>query len=186
MGKRSNFARSKHDAYDTTDPAAVEALLAQPDLCWSGVRFIEPCAGKGALRDQLVAKGLTCVAAYDIAPRAEGIFRGNSGLTAAGTPRLLSVHRDAQCFITNPPWSYELLIPILLNLYWQLPTWLLLSADFVHTQQAAPFMPLCRRIVSIGRMRWVEGSKHDGKDNAAWMLFARPTTPPPQFIGRGG
>jgi hypothetical protein len=52
-----------------------------------------------------------------------------------------------------------------------MPTWLLFDADWVHTKQSAPFMPYCRKIVSVGRVRWIEGTKMTGKDNVAWHLF---------------
>jgi hypothetical protein len=51
------------------------------------------------------------------------------------------------------------------------PTWLLLESDWAHTKQAAPFMPYCSDIVAIGRVKWIEGSKHTGKDNSAWYRF---------------
>ena len=44
MGRRSNFLRIDKDAYDTP-PKAVLPLL--PHL-HPGIRFIEPCGGKGA------------------------------------------------------------------------------------------------------------------------------------------
>ena len=37
--------------------------------------------------------------------------------------------------------------------------------DWSATRQAAPFMPHCSDIVTIGRVKWIEGSKHTGKDN---------------------
>ena len=46
-----------------------------------------------------------------------------------------------------------------------LPTWLLLELDWASTKQAAPFMPSC------SDMKWIEGSKHTGKDNYAWYRF---------------
>jgi hypothetical protein len=51
------------------------------------------------------------------------------------------------------------------------PTWLLLEADWASTRQAAPFLPCCSDIVPIGRVKWIEGSKHTGKDNHAWFRF---------------
>ena len=51
------------------------------------------------------------------------------------------------------------------------PTWLLLDSDWASTRQAAPFLPCCSDIVAIGRVKWIEGSKHTGKDNHAWYRF---------------
>ena len=42
-------------------------------------------------------------------------------------------------------------------------------------KEAAPFMASCSDIVVIGRVKWIEGSKHTGKDNHAWYrLDAHP------------
>jgi hypothetical protein len=42
-----------------------------------------------------------------------------------------------------------------------------------------------KMIVSIGRVRWIEGSKNDGKDNCAWYLFDRPRLDmATEFVGR--
>jgi hypothetical protein len=87
-------------------------------------------------------------------------------------------------FITNPPWSRDVLHPIISNLASQAPTWLLLDADWVHTQQSIPFLPRLRMIVSVGRVRWIKDSPFDGKDNAAWHLFGRPIAAPTIFVGR--
>jgi hypothetical protein len=51
------------------------------------------------------------------------------------------------------------------------PTWLLLDADWKETRQATPYRPHCSDIVAIGRVKWIEGSKHTGKDNACWYEF---------------
>jgi hypothetical protein len=32
-------------------------------------------------------------------------------------------------------------------------------------------MPCCSDIVTIGRVKWIEGSKHTGKENHAWYRF---------------
>ena len=69
------------------------------------------------------------------------------------------------------------------------PTWLLIDYDWSATKQAAPFMPHCSDIVTIGRVKWIEGSKHTGKDNHAWYRFdirhkRRPCLPRPR-PGRG-
>jgi hypothetical protein len=51
------------------------------------------------------------------------------------------------------------------------PTWLLLETDLASTKQAAPFMPSCSDIVSVGRLRWIEGTIMSGKQNFAWYRF---------------
>ena len=52
-----------------------------------------------------------------------------------------------------------------------LPSWLLLESDGSCTGQAAPFMPCCSDIVSIGRLRWIEGTTMTGKQDRAANLF---------------
>ena len=65
------------------------------------------------------------------------------------------------------------------------PTWLLLDADWKQTHQAAPFLPHCSDIVAIGRVKWIEGSKHTGKDNHAWYRFDAGHKSGPVFHWRG-
>jgi hypothetical protein len=64
------------------------------------------------------------------------------------------------------------------------PTWLLLDSDWASTRQAAPFLPCCSDIVTIGRQKWIEGSKHTGKDNYAWYGFDTRHKSGPVFHGR--
>ena len=39
-----------------------------------------------------------------------------------------------------------------------LPTWLLLETDWGLNQAGRTFMPSCSDIVSVGRLRWIEGT----------------------------
>jgi len=64
-----------------------------------------------------------------------------------------------------------LLHPLILHFSKQAPTWLLFDADWIHTKQAVQYLPLCKKVVSIGRVKWIEDSKHTGKDNSCWYLF---------------
>ena len=65
-----------------------------------------------------------------------------------------------------------------------IPTWLLFDADWAHTKQSAPYMTSCVKIVSIGRVKWIEDSKMTGKDNCAWYLFDANHNSPTEFYGR--
>jgi hypothetical protein len=87
-------------------------------------------------------------------------------------------------YITNPPWSRDLLHQIIADCSAEAPTWLLFDADWMHTRQSAPFMPYCRKIVSVGRVKWIPDSKMTGKDNCCWYLFDQTAEAPAQFIGR--
>ena len=180
MGKRSSFERVPRDFYPTPPEAVVPLLTHVPQRA----RYIEPCAGDGVLTVHLDRRGLTCVGAYDIEPQ----------MPVAGCDQLI-VAKDAteyeypgafsaDYFITNPPWDRKVLHPIITNLSRQAPTWLLFDADWMHTRQSAPFMPLLRKVVSVGRVKWIPDSPFTGKDNCCWYLFDAATDAPAEFIGR--
>lgn len=164
MGKRSDFERVEKDAYQTFDPRAVAPLKAHLGI--GNLSYYEPCVGEGKLVELL--KPLKCVGASD------------EELDA----RTTQYKTDAEYFITNPPWSRDLLHPIIENLRTQLPTWLLFDADWMHTRQSAPYMKYCEKIISVGRVRWIPGTKVDGKDNTAWYLFIKYKPLRTEFIGR--
>lgn len=54
----------------------------------------------------------------------------------------------------------------------------------MHTRQSAPLMHNCRKIVSVGRVKWIPGSKMTGKDNCAWYLFTKEKAAHTEFHGR--
>lgn len=171
MGKRSSFERIPRDFYPTP-VEAVRPLLAH---LAPGTRFVEPCAGDGRLVDHLAAAGHVCASAYDIEPR-RGDIRQHDAMD-----RLVG---NLDCFITNPPWDRSILHPLIAHLSRQAPTWLLFDADWMHTRQSAPFMPMLRKIVSVGRVKWIADSPFTGKDNCCWYLFDGTADAPAQFVGR--
>lgn len=171
MGKRSDFDRRKNDAYDTPAGAVFPLLRHLPPRS----RFIEPCAGNGQLVDELQRAGHTCVGAFDIEPRRKDIAPND----ARGIANV-----KADFYITNPPWTRAILHPIIANLSAQLPTWLLFDADWMHTRQAAPYLPLLRKVVSVGRVKWIPDSPHTGKDNCCWYLFDANSDAAAEFVGR--
>lgn len=172
MGRRSSFPRIAKDVYDT--PAAAVAPLL-PHLP-KGVRYAEPCAGKGDLINHLAAHA-ECVWASDIAPRRADIHENDARTCGLG---------DAEIFVTNPPWTRALLHEIIVCLSDKAPTWLLFDGAWAFTKQARPFMERCRRIVTVGRVKWMPGSDHVGKEDAAWYLFDRPLAgSAPLLYGRG-
>jgi hypothetical protein len=175
--RQSRFAKKERCAYDTIDPRAVAAL--RPHIRHL-TRFIEPCAGKGDLVRQLQAIGLECVDQFDIAPRSEAIRQQDALEWAApwgeGAP-----------IITNPPFDWPQLGKLIRHFITQAPdVWLLLEANWAHTLRAAPFLDHCPRIVSIGRLRWEEGSRHSSTKDYAWYLFGRThiAAGPPTFHPR--
>jgi hypothetical protein len=167
LGKRELIKkpRADRDWYGTKDPAAVAALAP---FLWPSARYIEPCAGDGSLIDLLASSGppVTCVGAYDIEPQRSDITQRNClFLTWADVGK-------AEYFITNPPYDWKMLQPILEYLPSMLPTWLLLPADMVHNKRVSPYMDVCSDVVSVGRLWWFEneeGKKVKGVDNFVWI-----------------
>jgi hypothetical protein len=172
VGKRSSFERVPRDFYPTPYEAVVPLL---PHLS-ARLPFVEPCAGNGALVSHLEAAGHHCVWASDIEPRAAGIHEMDA----------LNdwIYFASRTVITNPPWSREALHAMIEHFSRRSPTWLLFDADWMHTKQSTPFLPLLRKIVSVGRVKWIPDSKMTGKDNCCWYLFDANDNSPTQFIGR--
>ena len=172
MGKRSDFERIPSDFY----PTPIEAVRPLLPHLAPRTLFAEPCAGDGRLIDHLKAAGHVCAWASDIAPRRDDIVCADAVKVA---PLI-----EAECFITNPPWGRKSLHPIIENLSANGPAWLLFDADWMHTKQAAPYLPWLRKIVSVGRVKWIADSPFTGKDNCAWYLFDQASDAPAQFVGR--
>ena len=175
MGKRSQFERRERDFYPTP-PEAVAPLV--PHLVEGG-NYWEPCAGDGALI-KAMPNWFPCCACSDIEPR---------GLSGWMQQRdALSVDERAlwacDYIITNPPWSRNVLHPMIEHFSAMRPTWLLFDADWVHTKQSAPYLPWLRKIVSVGRVKWIPDSKMTGKDNCAWHLFDQNSDGDTVFVGR--
>ena len=167
MGKRSNFARIEKDAYATPK----EALIPVLPYLHRDVLYYEPCCGEGKLVKHLMNEGFG--------------FWGYSDdeLDARYTDYDIPPWPKTQ-FITNPPWSRELLHPIIENLSRQAGTWLLFDADRMHTRQASELIKRCAIIVSVGRVKWIVNSKTTGKDNCCWYFFAPNYFEGPHFYGR--
>jgi hypothetical protein len=145
---------------------------------YRGHRFIEPCAGNGALVQHLEGGGLVLHDAFDIAPQV--------GWVGTGDALKMNQYNGwaADYIITNPPWDRKILHPMISTFSAILPTWLLFDADWMHTRQSAPFIPWLRKIVSVGRVKWIPDSKMTGKDNCAWYLFDQNSDGPTVFHGR--
>jgi hypothetical protein len=167
MGRRSDFRRRPHDAYHTIDPRAVRSL--KPYLY--GVRsFAEPCAGDRDLVDGLEAIGLKCVQQSDLKD---------------GTDALqLTCFNRADAIITNPPWTRQLLHPLILHFSKHLPTWLLYDSDWAYNKMAVPYLDQCSDIIAVGRLRWIEGTTQTGKDNVSWYRFWHQHRGSTRFHGR--
>lgn len=181
IGKRSSFERVKNDAYNSP-PRVVWPLIAH---LTPGTTFAEPCAGRGDLIRHLAEDGFECRYASDIAP----INRGSPMPIIKRPFHKVTAHmlRDCDLVVTNPPWGRDILHPLIEHFIQLKPTWLLFDADWIHTTQAVPYLKWCHKIVSIGRVKWIPGSKHTGKDNCAFFLFKdTPNNGGPTFYGRTG
>ncbi len=157
MGKRSKFKRIERDFYPTPYEAVVPLL---PYLAVR--RYMEPCAGDGALIDHLSQHNIEACYVSDIEPR------GNRHIPQGDA---LDITYKPPQIITNPPWDRKILHPMIEHFRRLAPTWLLFDADWMHTKQSAEFMPYCHKIVSVGRVKWIPNSKMTGKDNCCWYLF---------------
>lgn len=171
MGKRSSFERVPRDFY----PTPVEAVAPLLGHLSPATQFYEPCAGDGRLIAHLCEAGHQCAGGSDIEPRAAYI-------RAVPFSALENVPGDV--FITNPPWARWLLHAAIEHLASQKPTWLLFDSDWMHTKQAAPYLPWLRKIVSVGRVKWIADSPFTGKDNCCWYLFDARSDADAIFIGR--
>jgi len=173
MGKRSDFERAPRDFY----PTPAEAVYPLLPHIRAMTMFLEPCAGNGALMDHLADAGHVCWGAYDILPLRHDVEHGD----ALEKP----IEVDDGCMIiTNPPWDRKTLHPIITKFSDAAPTWLLFDADWMHTRQSAPFMNRLRKVVSVGRVKWIPDSKMTGKDNCCWYNFSKPSDEPTVFFGR--
>lgn len=173
MGKRSDFARVERDFYPTPREAVLPLV---PFLMKEDGHYIEPCAGNGVLTDHISeVDHMVCVGAYDIEPRAAWVFQRDA----------LAVGWGPALYITNPPWDRKILHPLIERLTENGGrAWLLFDADWIHTRQSAQFMPRLRKIVSVGRVKWIPDSKMTGKDNCCWYYFTEPSDEPTIFYGR--
>lgn len=173
MGKRSSFARVERDFY----PTPFEAVLPLVPHLQRFTAVWEPCAGDGALSYALRSAAAALVLREtDIEPRAAGIEQADALVSSAP--------EGVDFIVTNPPWSRNILHSMIVHFSDQRPTWLLFDADWVHTKQATPYLPRLRKIVSVGRVKWIPDSKMTGKDNCAWHLFDKPGGDPARFFGR--
>ena len=172
MGKRSDFETRQLAFYPTPREAVAPLTAHLPD----NVTFCEPCAGAGDLVKHLEHYKHKCTIAYDVAPRQEWILAGDA--VWLQKPDLCG----ADFIITNPPWERVVLHQIIERCSKLAPPWLLFDVDWMHTRQATPYLKLCKSIVSIGRVKWIENTKNSGMDNCCWYLFFDP--PPEKGIAR--
>lgn len=162
MGKRQqNFEKKSRDYYPTIDPDAVKPLI--PFI--RGLRVAEVCAGNGDL-SMLLEPDCKVVWESDLEPQNKYVVQ----VDAAELDYSCFDGLDVDTIVTNPPFTWKLLQPLLDHLPTLLPTWLLLPADVAYNKRMGPYMKCCKSIVSVGRLYWI-GNKVKGVDNYAWFEF---------------
>jgi hypothetical protein len=167
MGKRSKFEHRDRDYYATPQRALLPLV---PHL--SRVHtFAEPCCGDGRLVRWLESSGLRCVYAGDIAAGQDALACDDYGAPDA--------------IITNPPFTRSLLHRLLSHFLGIAPAWLLLPMDFASNERDAGFLACCTDVLPFGRVRWIEGTKNQGKDNFGWFHFRQDHSTGPVIHPRG-
>lgn len=176
MGKRSTFKRKASDLYRSPEAVVLPLLPHIQDVA----RYAEPCAANGRLVDWLAKHGKAAHYIGDKVPGRGDVVQCDAlDWVVADRPRRPITH-----IITNSPWRRDLLHPMITRFSDMRPTWLLFDADWLHTRQAAPFLGRLEKVVSVGRVKWIEGSAHAGKDNCAWYLFDARFCGQTAFYGR--
>jgi hypothetical protein len=172
MGKRSDFKRVEKDFYRTIDPRAVDTLL--PFLV-PGSTYAEPCYGVGDLAMELNHKAnLNLQWASDIT--VEGWYKLTVPIYERDALTLTTDDmKDCDLIITNPPWSRDILHPMIEHFASLKTTWLLFDSDWAYTKQASLYLEkYCTDIVAIGRLKWIPDTSMQGKDNCSWYKFVHP------------
>ena len=169
MGKRSAYDRVPQDFYET--PAPVVAPL----LPWlePATRFVEPCVGRGLLAGHLKRAGHALVAAHDLPDDGR-------------TKRYDALKDEDAIAITNPPyWGQpENLHPLIVNLSDQAPFWALLQHDWLANVGSGELRSRARRVVVVGRVKFIPDSPSSGMDNVVWVKFTHPSDEPTIFVFR--
>lgn len=182
MSKFDTYDRQPRDYWRTTDPDAVTPLV--PFV--SGKTYAEPCYGAGDLEDQLMEIA-TCRWRSDIDPQVNSAVQMNA-------LNITKEHlHDVAVIITNPPYAWGMLKPLLDWLPKLKPTWMLLPADFMHNKQSGPYMNKCSHVVSVGRLFFHKSGEDETKvkhvkqtSNYCWYKFHKDDWDHgTRFYGRG-
>ena len=107
--------------------------------------------GEGDLIRHLESFGLRCAYSGDI----------RSGQDALG----LDHYGAADAIITNPPYTRDLMHRLIEHFQAHRADLAVTGLGLGVNQAGAPYLSCCSDIVAIGRVKWIEGSKHTGKDN---------------------
>ncbi len=177
MSKRSSMEKIPRDFYPTTDPSAIPPKLIE---FIRGKSYASPCYGDGDLEDLLM----------DVAVcRWRSDIRKTVGSSKVWDALSLSKHELGRCdiILENPPFSRDVLLPMIDHFTSLKPTWLLLPADMMHNKYFGEYMDRCSRVISVGRLKWFKDSKYTSTDNFAWYFWKKGATTDTDtvFYGRG-
>ena len=159
MSKRTATASTTNNPKNY-HPTPFEAALPLARILPPFTRYDEPCAADGQLIDHLSRWGHQCVTACDVLPKAAGIMM----MDATALPRDRMV-------ITNPPFAWPLLKPLMDHWVGHVPTWLLLPWDMPANLYMVPYAAHIDRILPLGRVSWMRNGQ-GGMDNYGWYRFS--------------
>ena len=163
MSKRSSFPKVPKDFYPTIDPRAGGKIL--PHI--KGLKYAEPFYGEGDLEDQLVGK-CQCVWRSDIR---EVKCTSQYARVCDALDLTEEDLSEADCIISNPPYTWKVLQPLIDHLVPLKPCWFLLPMDMLSNKYMAPYgKGWLQKVVPVGRLYWLE-NKVRGTDNYGWFFF---------------
>ena len=178
MGKRTDKPQTKEQLerglWPTRDPDAVKPLIPHIKNI---VSFDEPCCGNGDL--VRLIHGLV----GPICSRSSDLVVGETYSSGVVLDLFDITECTGDVFITNPNWKWDILTRIITHLSGIAPTWLLFNADLMHNIRMGPHMQKCVKVVSVGRVSWMNNGIK-GFENAAWFLFDENFTGQTEFYGR--
>lgn len=150
-----NFERIPQDRYYTPFRPVVPLIPHIRHIA----AYAEPCFGDGRLVRHLAYFGKTCTYSADL----------DGGVDALTDPNLL----NAKTIITNPPYKWDVLEPMIDRFMSICETWLLLELDFLANARTARFMHHCVEVVPVGKIRWFEDTKDESQKHYAWYRFMK-------------
>ena len=167
MSKWQKYKPQPRDLWRSTDPDSIVPLV--PFI--RGMTYAEPCYGAGDLEERLEGVSI-CKWRSDIEPQVSHVPKMDA-------LNLKKEHlHDCALIITNPPYDFKMLQPLLDHLPTLKPTWLLLPADSCYNKRMAPYMRRATDIVSVRRLYFHTVGEDETQvkhakqtSNYAWILF---------------
>ena len=121
--------------------------------------------------------GLKCVQFFDREPDSIFVDRGDA---------MEATYWEADAVLTNPPWSRNVLHPMIEHFVENShEAWLLFDANWINTRQSIPYLKFCTDIVPVGRLIWIDDTTMASKDDSAWFRFSKDSNGETIFHPRG-